>query len=544
MTGHKRIPIRIYYLILILLYLSIFNPVFGQIKKTNYVGGETYHAKQWTVLDIVFHSNHPVKNPFEVKFGAQFRGPQNKTMHIPGFYDGKGNYILRFSPPQKGKWSFVTDSDISSLAGQEGTVLATANSAPNQHGPLEIDHKNKEYFQYEDGTKPFVMGYELDWLFALDWKHRPEIPDAKQLIDTLAAYGYNQIVMNVYAYDVSWKKDPHLPKKYDYGSPDFFPFGGTNKHPDYATLNVAFFSHLDRIIDYLRQKNITAHVMIYVWNKGVNWPAMYSKADNRYFDYVVKRYEAFPNVVWDVAKEALSYGRCDMNYVSERISRIRRLDAYQRLVTVHDYKYCNANPGKVDFISVQSWGTPVYTNMRKIKTQHPDEPILNIENGGYERGPYAVFEGDYNNPVSCLWRNYQTAFAGVYSTYYWQDTSWDVIIPDPMSLPDSLQPRYTYYKHFTSFFTKYNFSSFVPVQNVSSSGYALANNEGTYLFLIPADNSAIHISLGKDADKVQTVTWFDPLSGKFFGRHKQLIHSWQGFRLPDGHRFLILIVTQ
>jgi len=42
---------------------------------------------------------------------------------------------------------------------------------------------------------------------------------------------------------------------------------------------------------------------------------MHSAEDNRYFDYVIKRYQAFPNIIWDVSKEALDYGRCDIPYI-------------------------------------------------------------------------------------------------------------------------------------------------------------------------------------------------------------------------------------
>ena len=144
---------------------------------------------------------------------------------------------------------------------------------------------------------------------------------------------------------------------FEYGSPRVFPFGGDNTKPDHATLNVEYFQRLDRVIDYLDEKGIAAHLMIYVWNKLVNWPEANSPEDNRYFDYVVKRYQAFPNMVWDISKEALGYGRDDVHYITDRIDRLRQLDAHKRLVTVHDYGYNRRFPKKVDFISVQLWSS-------------------------------------------------------------------------------------------------------------------------------------------------------------------------------------------
>jgi hypothetical protein len=94
--------------------------------------------------------------------------------------------------------------------------------------------------------------------------------------------------------------------------------------------------------------------MIYVWHKQVAWPEARSEADNRYFDYVVKRYQAYSNIIWDISKEATGYDHNDKSYILDRIERLRALDSYDRLVTVHDYGYCNQYPDTVDFISVQN----------------------------------------------------------------------------------------------------------------------------------------------------------------------------------------------
>ena len=72
----------------------------------------------------------------------------------------------------------------------------------------------------------------------------------------------------------------------------------------------------------MHDKEIVSHLMIYVWNKNVNWPDMDTKADNMYYDYIVKRYQAFPNIIWDVSKEALYYNRATKEYISERITLV------------------------------------------------------------------------------------------------------------------------------------------------------------------------------------------------------------------------------
>ncbi|MEM7014032.1 MAG: hypothetical protein AAF585_21445 [Verrucomicrobiota bacterium] len=107
----------------------------------------------------------------------------------------------------------------------------------------------------------------------------------------------------------------------------------------------------------------------------------------------MKRYQAYPNLIWDISKEALLYGHDDMSYVTGRIDRLRRLDGHGRLLTVHDYDYCEAFPDKVDFISIQEWQPYLYPRMIEIAKRHPRKSIMNIEHGGYEKTMHTIFDG-------------------------------------------------------------------------------------------------------------------------------------------------------
>jgi hypothetical protein len=261
-------------------------------------------------------------------------------------------YVIRFTPPTAGTWRYTTKSSLPALDGLKGMLKAEPASADRKGGVIVNPQSTRQFYD-ENGESYYPIASESDWLFALDSENKEDFPVIRTFVDQLANEGFNQIVMNVFPYDVKWAKDGKLDTNYEYGSPRVFPFGGDNTTPDYATLNVDYFQRLDRVIDYLDRKGIAAHLMIYVWNKQVHWP----EADNRYFDYVVKGYQAFPNMVWDISKEALGYGHTDVNYISQRIERLRRLDAYKRLVTVHDYGYCKKFPQKLDFISVQLWAS-------------------------------------------------------------------------------------------------------------------------------------------------------------------------------------------
>jgi hypothetical protein len=495
-------------------------------------------CKQWDVIDIAVEGPAGLEDPFGVLFGAVFEGPNNTILKVPGFYNGETSFVLRFSPPATGAWHYETYADTPELAGLRGTVEGLLQDNPQRRGGIVLKKGNPQHFYYEDGTPYFLLAFELDWLTLVD-EGADDTTNAKRLIDQMAEYKFNQVVMNVFANDISWQVRSDIPEEYDFGNPKQFPFGGTNSDPDFSTLDTKYFQHLDHVVRYLDEKGVVAHIMIYVWNKKVNWPAMYSEADNRYFDYVVARYQASPNVIWDVSKEALLYGRCDMDYVTERIQRIRKDDAFKRLVTVHDYAYCSKHPEEVDFISIQSWNSGLQASMNAIRERYSDQPIFNIEHGGYEEGPCVVFPGDYTDPEVCLRRNYECIFAGTYSTYYWQCTSWSVVITDPMGLPEDQRPHFEYYKHLVELFERYEFTSLKPVSGHASSTHCLSNGEDQYLFLCPPENFAFHVH---DIQQDVKITWFNPLTGEYLDMGEETIGEWQEFRSPWDEQMAILVL--
>jgi len=492
----------------------------------------TQTCSQWETATFEFSVKRKVQEPFDVKFGAVLRHTDGYTMDVPGFYNGNNSWLIRFNPQLTGEWNYLTYSQNQELSGKSGQLLVTESKDASQHGPITISQDDPSKFIYADGTPYFLLAFELDWLFALDAENPDDIPKARQIINQVKENGFNQIVMNVYAYDAGWGEKDKIPPKYNFAQPKVFPFLGTNENPDYSSLAIDYFKRFDRVMDYLNEQGIVAHLMIYVWNKKVNWPEPYSEADNRYFDYVVKRYQAYPNLIWDISKEALAYGRDDMGYISERIHRLRQLDGHQRLVSVHDITYCSAFPEKVDFISIQNWSPNIYSIMRETREKYAGKPVFNIEHGGYEKTTYSIFDGSYTDPLVCLDRNYQCLFAGTYSTYYWQNTSWYNVIYEPEELPISEQPAFAYYRYLADFFRRFNFNELEPIQNLSTP-FGLADREKLYLFYVPAESRGVFGELAELKEKGIELSWYDPLTGNYSEvEKKEMKGTWMGFRKP------------
>ncbi|SOE20332.1 protein of unknown function [Spirosomataceae bacterium TFI 002] len=493
--------------------------------------------QQWEVIDIPFEIDYPKSvNPFDLDLEANITG-QNFTKTAPLFYNGGSQWILRFSSAQIGEYNYQVSLNHKVKTNASGTIKVSQNQKADRHGGIVLNDVKKDRFYYEDGNHYFNLAFECDWLFALDYGQK-ELKKTDQLLHTLQENGLNQVVMNVYAHDVVWEKDPLLKQhpEHEYGGrQDIFPFLGSNNSPNFEQLNVDFFKHFDKVIASMHDKEIASHLMIYVWNKAVNWPDMNSKADNRYFDYIIKRYQAYPNIIWDISKEALFYGRASEEYILERIERLRSLDTYNRLVSVHDFGFCNRNPEKVDFISSQNWTGTLYHSMLDMTKKFNNKPVFNIEHGGYEESPYVVFTGAYINPEVCLRRNYMCMFAGGYSTYYWQGSSWNVVIHNPFEQPsDFIKPKFNYYKNLSSFFEKYNFSEFTPNPGANSSGYCLkSDDEKTLLFYFPKENFHIKLwAILKDVKGSLSYQFFNTITGVYSEEKLYEKKQGDGLRSP------------
>ncbi|MFP4548882.1 MAG: DUF4038 domain-containing protein [Fidelibacterota bacterium] len=493
-----------------------------------------YTLQKWQVLDMNFSVQEKVKDPLYMTIGAEFIHSSGTVMTIPGFYNDNQEWIIRFCPDLEGNWAYTTYASLPELAGKRGVITVKRKKKKDEHGPITICEKNPQKFLYADGTPYFLTAFECDWLYALDAENPDDIPRTEQMIRHIKDNKFNQIVMNIYTYDANWGDKDKMAQKYLFDKPKVFPFGGSNDKPDYSTLNIDFFKRLDRVIEHLDEAEIISHLMIYVWNKKVNWPEPGSKADNRYFDYVVKRYQAYPNLIWDISKEALAYGRDDMEYITERIDRLRKLDGHQRLLSVHDYAYCDTYPDKVDFISIQEWRPNLYSVMRDVAKKHATKPVFNIEHGGYEKTMHMVFTGPaFNDPKTCLDRNYQCIFAGTYSTYYWQNASWYEVIYEPEKLPKQNQPNFHWYKHMIEFFERYNFNQLDPYQG-SFTPYCLTNNDDLYIFYATKMMERLTGDMKALKGKSVTIKWFDPYTGKYLnGGKREFVGSWLGIDKPE-----------
>lgn len=446
----------------------------------------------------------PPSNPFQVDFSADIAGPNGVTLKLPGFYDGDGTWKLRVSPTTEGAWTITTRSSIAGLNNQKASFTAVANPSKQVHGQLRVDRERPHQFVYDDGTRYFPLGYECDWLWALD-ANEPELKTIHPFLDKLVAHGFNFIILNAYAHDTSWRKGKT--DDTDFGPPPMYAWEGSNDAPDHARFNLAFWKHYDRVMEAMRRRGIEAHLLMKVYNKQVKWPARGSAEDDQYFRWLIARYAAFPNVQWDFAKEA-QYEK-DMDYKLGRLRFVRANDPYKRLLTIHDDR-ANYDRGAfnelVDYRSDQQhkqWRDSMLDHLKQRAW-----PVINTE-FGYEHGPGGMRDKTYSHvqpPEEVVRRAWEVYLAGGSGAYYYTHTAWDVL------RTQDTPPGYAYFKHLRAFFDGTEYWRMKPTEGLTSEGYCLADAGREYVVFLNGDKPfTLKVEGASEPLRAQ---WYHPLTGE------------------------------
>jgi hypothetical protein len=461
-------------------------------------------VEQWHPVDIALGGTSTSQVSDSVS--ATFTGPGGEILSVPGFFDGTG-WKVRFSPTRPGAWSYTTTSTISSVGGKTGTLTCITNTNPLVHGRVMVDASHPHAFVYEDGTPYILMGFEADWLGLMDFGEA-QITHAKSLIDIYTNHGFNEALMNVFAYDTTW--DSGKTSADDYGPTAAIPWEGTYATTDYSRMNPAFFDSYDRVIQYMFEHGVVAHIMFKVYNKKVNWPAKGSPEDDLYFAHVLARYQAYPNLLWDFSKE--SNNETDIAYKSERIKMIHAKDAYHHPVSTHtdtSYYSSSASSGLLDFRTDQNqsdWYSTIIAHRNANQW-----PVINSE-FQYECGnDGGRTYGICTDKLSVLKDACEVAMAGGYFNYYYTYHAWDVV--RSTEVPNGL----SYYGNVFKVLSATKWSQMTPsdtlIDNAGLDRHCLAIPGAEYLVYLGAAGTAT-VTIGQVAPGATlTGKWVDLITG-------------------------------
>ena len=282
-------------------------------------------SEQWGVEEIVLRG--PSRgNPYrEVQLSARFL-QGDRTVVVPGFWDGGDTYRIRFSPPVTGQWRYETKSPDPELNGKTGELTISAPTG-NNHGPVVVF--DTFYFRYADGTPYHQFGTTC-----YAWVHQtPELQE--QTLQTLASSPFNKIRFCVF------------PKSYAYNTnePERFAFQKTAEGKfDFSRPDPAFWRHFEQRILDLQRLGIQADVIL--WHPYDRWgfANMSREEDDRYLRYCIARLSAFRNVWWSLANEYDFMTEVPTGHRGNKhwddwdrfFSILEREDPYQRLRGIHN----------------------------------------------------------------------------------------------------------------------------------------------------------------------------------------------------------------
>lgn len=258
--------------------------------------------EKWDIFEVSckgFTGN----NPFvDYKIEGVFRS-KNEEKIIEGFYDGDGNYKVRFMPSFEGKYYFTIKGNFSdkTYCGEFNVIPASLNN----HGPMRV--QNTFHFAYEDGTPYYSIGTTC-----YVW-HLQNEETQKQTLKTLKNSAFNKIRFCIF------------PKHYDYNlnEPILYPYEGTpmdssvlttenfmeytgktkGNNWNFEKFNVKYFKHIESCIEKLRDLNIEADLIIMHPYDRWGFSQMSEDQDDLYINYIIARFSAYRNVWWSVANE-------------------------------------------------------------------------------------------------------------------------------------------------------------------------------------------------------------------------------------------------
>ncbi|TQM43419.1 DUF5060 domain-containing protein [Pseudonocardia cypriaca] len=261
----------------------------------------------------------------------------DRAVRVPGFYDGDGTHVVRFSPDAEGEWSYSTTSGDAELDGRTGT-FEVGPPSPRNHGPVGV--AGTFHFAYADGTPYRPVGTTV-----YNWAHQPE-DHYRETLESVAAAGFTKLRFLVFPQ--GGNHVGHVP--------DAFPFARDGDRWDVSRIDAAFFRRIDRAVRDLLDVGVQADVILFHPYDGGRFglDGLTAEQDEVYLRHLVARLSAYRNVWWSLANEYDILDRPDERW--DGVFRtLRDADPHTRLRSIHNWiRLYDHNKPWVTHVSLQN----------------------------------------------------------------------------------------------------------------------------------------------------------------------------------------------
>lgn len=275
-------------------------------------------VEKWGLFEASF-TGPSNGNPYlDVAFDAIFTH-KSREVRVPGFYDGNGEYRIRFMPDVEGEWSFKTRSKTAELNEKTGSLIATPATG-NNRGPVHV--RNKFHFAYADGTPFFPFGTTC-----YAWTHQPLAMQA-QTLETLQKTRFNKIRMGVFPKDYPYNTNEPLHACFEKGA---------DGKEDFDRPNPQLFRHFERQVAALCELGIEADIIMFHPYDRWGYADMSAEQDYCYVAYLAARLSAYRNVWWSLANEYdFLLDTKPLNQWDRYFHILEENDPYQHLRSIHN----------------------------------------------------------------------------------------------------------------------------------------------------------------------------------------------------------------
>ncbi len=277
--------------------------------------------RQWQPIELTFVAGQDVVNPFdfdEVDFRVEFVGPDQRSMLMPGFWDGDRVWKVRFVPTRPGLWKYRTicgPLPVAGLHGNTGTFTAfnpATTTALSAHGGIVAADVTRPVLTYSDGT-PFPWVGDTWWNF----------PEKELTLDMASKMADQRVGQGFTVYQA-------------HGSRPMVPYGcdGFNSVSHPLDKSLAYWKSCDPYYQLMFQKGLLGVVGLGAHEQWDPYPTVIFQ---RWFRTHLARFGVYGVTYLFLQEFDIAKGMKD-----ERIVKLRntarylyQLDPYARAMSVH-----------------------------------------------------------------------------------------------------------------------------------------------------------------------------------------------------------------
>lgn len=318
-----------------------------------------------TVGEWALCSGREYENPFtDVTVDATFESPTGAIFQVPGFYDGRGTWRVRFNPGEEGPWTYRTRAYPANPELEEtGSFDVTPRATK---GFLRATPGDAWGFRYESGEAAFLLGDTVYNLIAETYIGN----DVRPFLRRRAGQGFDLLRISV---PVNAFCPPNAVAKWS--DRTIWPWGGSPVSPQCDRFDLDYFRSVDDTVLLAEETGIGLEMIMEMMGWAVPFcdrDVFTAEWEELWVRYLIARYDAYSCVYfWTLMNEYEFYPNGELlhtpraDHWAMRLARvIKRIAPHGHVVSVHSGPELppfatrfRADPEAVDAIMYQTWGT-------------------------------------------------------------------------------------------------------------------------------------------------------------------------------------------